>query len=319
MNLKLKKIVKNNVVDYGTPDVPSIGFEKKFKMFSIIKYYKKIFFKKKFLKKEKELNSINNYSTQRNFMPKGYYQKILLKNQNVDRLIKIGKDFKNQCIKNKYKILYDVSHANHLLRLEKSRVLHLKLKYPFNDSRYNSQTLKSNKINNNYNERYSLNLIKSTPDFCPESLKFKKINNFKDFASKLKMKELLRRKSLLKKNITTIGQVNNTSNKNSTILSKNQSENKLEINKVNKLGTETISDDVFDDDEFDKDKTVKQLRTRYNFFHKSNLDIEEINTAYFILLRRMLKNDPGVKFHFDLKGSEKKVNKIKNYYNLHKM
>ena len=44
MNLKLKKIVKNNVVDYGTPDVPSIGFEKKFKMFSIIKYYKKIFF-----------------------------------------------------------------------------------------------------------------------------------------------------------------------------------------------------------------------------------------------------------------------------------
>ena len=33
----------------------------------------------------------------------------------------------------------------------------------------------------------------------------------------------------------------------------------------------------------------------------------------------MLKNDPGVKFHFDLKGSEKKVNKIKNYYNLHKM
>ena len=170
MNLKLKKIVKNNVVDYGTPDAPSMDFEKKFKMFSIVKYYKRIFFKKKFLKKEKQLDTINNFSTQRNFMPKGYYQKILLKNQNVDRLIKIGKDFKNQCIKNKYKILYDVNHANHLLRLEKSRVLHLKLKYPFNESKYNSQTLKSNKINNNYNE--SLNdLIKSAPDFCPENLK----------------------------------------------------------------------------------------------------------------------------------------------------
>ena len=319
MNLKLKKIVKNNVVDYGTPDVPSIGFEKKFKMLSLIKYYKKIFLKKKFLQKDKELNSINNYSTQRNFMPKGYYQKILLKNQNVDRLIKIGKDFKNQCIKNKYKILYNVNNANHLLRLEKSRVLHLKFKYPLTDSRYNSQTLKSNKINDNYNERSNSNLIRSKPDFCPENFKYKKIQNFKDFASKLKMKELLRRKSLLKKNITTFGQVNNTSNKNSIILSINQSENKIEINNVNKLGTETISDDVFDDDEFDKDKTVRQLKRRYNFFHKSNLDIEEINTAYFILLRKMLKNNPGVKFHYDLKESEKKVNKIKNYYKFHKM
>ena len=87
---------------------------------------------------------------------------------------------------------------------------------------------------------------------------------------------------------------------------------------MNKLGTETIYDDVFEDDEFDKDKTIKQLKRRYNFFHKSSLDIEEINSAYFVLLRKMLKNDPGVKFHFDLKESEKKVNKIKNYYNFRK-
>ena len=317
MNLKLKKIVKNNVVDYGTPDIPNLGFEEKFKMLSIIKFYKRIFFKKKFLKKERQLDTINTYSTQRNFMPKGHFQEILLKNHNVNRLIQIGKDFKNKCIKNKYKILYDVNNANHLLRLEKSRILHLRLKYPFNESKYKLQTLKTNKINDNLSARYSLNLFKkSISNLCPDELKYKKINNFKDFASKLKFKELLRKKNLLKKNITINGQINNSSNITGVILNKNKKEN--ETKKESDLATGTVSDDYFEIDEFDKDKTIKQLKKRYNFFHKKSLDIEDINTAYFILLRKMLKNNPGVKFHFDLKESEKIVRKMKNSYNFKK-
>ena len=308
MNLKLKKVVKNNVVDYGTPDLPSLSFEDKFKFFNIIKYYKKNIFKEK-PKPLKHIKSINNFNTQRNLIAKNYYKKILLKNQKTNRLLKIGNNFRNKW-NNKKIILRDINHVNDLFGVGKSQNLNLRIKNPFSDSGYNSQTLKSNIINDDNNRRYNLSIIKSISNIYEDNLKYKKINNFKDFAYKLKCKELLRRKN----NLTT-NQVNSSSNINNIILTKNKNENENELKKVSEYETQTVSD-AFNENEFNGDKAVQKLKKHYNFFCKSYLDIDDINTEYFLILKKILKKNPGVKFRFDLKESEKKILKIKKSYNV---
>ena len=136
----------------------------------------------------KHIESINNFNTQRNFIAKNYYKKILLKNQKTNRLIKIGNNFRNKW-NNKKIILRDINHVNDLFGVGKSQNLNLRIKNPFSDSGYNSQTLKSNIINDDNNRRYNLSIIKSISNIYEDNLKYKKINNFKDFAYKLKCKE----------------------------------------------------------------------------------------------------------------------------------
>ena len=204
----------------------------------------------------------------------------------------------------------DINHVNDLFGVGKSQNLNLRIKNPFSDSGYNSQTLKSNIINDDNNRRYNLSIIKSISNIYEDNLKYKKINNFKDFAYKLKCKELLRRKN----NLTT-NQVNSSSNINNIILTKNKNENENELKKVSEYETQTVSD-AFNENEFNGDKAVQKLKKHYNFFCKSYLDIDDINTEYFLILKKILKKNPGVKFRFDLKESEKKILKIKKSYNV---
>ena len=158
--------------------------------------------------------------------------------------------------------------------------------------------------------RPQTSIIKSTSNIYEDNLKYKKINNFKEFAYKLKCKELLRRKN----NLTT-NQVNSSSNINNIILTKNKNENENELKKVSEYETQTVSD-AFNENEFNGDKAFQKLKKHYNFFCKSYLDIDDINTEYFLILKKILKKNPGVKFRFDLKESEKKILKIKKSYNV---
>ena len=61
---------------------------------------------------------------------------------------------------------------------------------------------------------------------------------------------------------------------------------------------------------------MKQLKTKYHFYHKNKVEIEDINTRYFLMLRNILKNNPGVKLIKDTKESI--VKKIKTRYILRK-
>ena len=80
MNFKLRKVVKNNVVDYGTPDKPKMGFEQKFKMISILKDYEDAFQKKK----RKKINTYYNIRSQST--ANKYYEQIILKRHTIKRL-----------------------------------------------------------------------------------------------------------------------------------------------------------------------------------------------------------------------------------------
>ena len=61
---------------------------------------------------------------------------------------------------------------------------------------------------------------------------------------------------------------------------------------------------------------MEKLKNKNKFFHKRKLDIEDINIRYFTLLRNMLKTNPGVKLHNDIKGSQRKIRimQLNRYY-----
>ena len=312
MNLKLKKVVKNNVVDYGTPDEISKGFEYKFQLLSIIKDYKKFFGKKIDKSPKQKTNPI----TERQSVSKKYYKKILFNNKNIFRLKNLRNNFKKTHIINNENHLYNINHMNDIYRIEKSQKM--QFKSPFIESFYNNKTSesfwKSNKINdkNLFENRFKTNESeKMIYNYNYDYPRYKKFNdiNIKGDYFRLKYKDYIkRRKSQL--DIKKINSFNKNIERPKTDSLKINKEEKRII-KPKEFRDENYSE-YFQSYDFDNYKTIKQLNKKYHFYHSKEIDIEDINTHYFLLLKNMLNNDPGVSLHFDLKESQRKVNKMKN-------
>ena len=316
MNFKLRKVVKSNVVDYGTPDKPKMGFEQKFKMISIMKDYEDAFYKQK----RKQINTYSNKQSQS--MENKYYNEIILKRKSIKRLKTLKNNFKDECFKTNMNFRYNLNHMNDLYRLEKSQNLQLKSTAPFVESAYNSDAFwRTFKINDENSMKFNSNIIKNNSKdnddkkviYDYNNIKYKKINNAKDFINRLKCKDLIRRKISLTNNTNINSYINTTNKKDTFILSSYKTENKpIKI-------MENTTDDssyIFQNEEIDDFQIMNNLKNKYKFFRKKKLDIEDIHTRYFTLLRNMLKTNPGVKLHNDVKESQKKVRRIKlrKYY-----
>ena len=321
MNLKLKKVVKNNVVDYGTQKNESRGFEHKFQIFSIIKDYKDIFSKKSQNNSHKKQRNL--FNTERQSNSNIYYKKILLHKRIMNKLKTIRNKFKSSVIKNNQNNLNNNHNTNHItdiFRLRKSQ--DSKTKSPFYESFYQN-FWQNKKINNEEFKRTNSNLINNISNintnetnYQDDKTKYKKINYIKKYNLKIKHKILLGKKyDQFIKTSSSINFFNNSFKKNSNIvLLKNL---KHDSQKVKSFYNDSEKNqDIFKDYEFDDFKTMQCLKKKYQFFHENKLDLDEINTRYFLLLRNMLKYNPGVKLRRDSKESQRIINKIKNkYYN----
>ena len=317
MNLKLKKVVKNNIVDYGASGGTRRGFEEKFRLYSIIKDYKDIF-ERKSQSSNKKLTD-NKAFTEREYAPNKYYKKILYQNKAISRLKNIRYKFKNLYIKNKAKLVDNFNHTNNNFRLIKS--LNLKRENPFYDS-FRKNFLSLQKVNKEEFKKTSENIIKSISNidldetnFHEYQTKYKKINNIKKLNLSLKKKILLGKKydGLNNPNLS-INFFNNSYRKSKILLLKNK---KDENENAKKNYNETEKDENVFENEFDNDKILKNLKKKYQFFHLNKLDMDEINNRYFLMLRNMLKINPGVKLHNDAKESHRKIRKMKDkYYNM---
>ena len=326
MNLKLKKVVKKNVVDYGTPDPISKGFEYKFQMFTIIKDYKKIF-ETKNGKNPKQKQ--NNVITERHAIANKYFREIIAKHKTINRLKKLRNKFHDAIIKNNENFLYNINHMNDIYRIENSQRLHLIS--PVLDSLYNSKSSSTigrfNQIK--YDDKYDKNNIGINNEVTKTNenekmiydydyIKYKKINTIKNHYFKLKYKDYIRRKtaSLNIKNINSINKEKNYDKGiNEPLKIKNNENEKVKI----KESISQNNSDFFQVSEFNDYKTIKQLKTKYHFYHKDKVEIEDINTRYFLMLRNILKNNPGVKLIKDSKESHRTVRKIKTGYILKKL
>ena len=316
MNFKLRKVVKNNVVDYGAPDKPKMGFEQKFKMILIMKDYNNAFQKKK----RKQINIYGNLRSQS--VVNKYYNEILLKRKTIKRLRTLRNNFKNKCIKTNMNLMYKLNHMNDLYRIEKSKNLQLKLGEPFVDSANNIDSLwRSSKINDESDLKINSKITKINSkenddkkmNYDYNDIKYKKINNAKDFINRLKSKDLIRRKISISNNNNICSFINTSNNKDTFILSSQKTESKPI--KIQENNTDNNSY-FFQNEESDDYQTMKKLKNKYKFFHKEKLDTDDINIRYFSLLRNMLKTNPGVKLHKDKKESQRKVRIMKKnkYY-----
>ena len=314
MKLKLRKVVKNNIVDYGTPDPVSRGFEHKFQMHSLIKDYKKIF--------EKNLSnsprSIHKANTEMQLITNKYYKKILSYNKTIFRLKNLRNEFKNSSVINNEYHLYNINHMNDIYRMEKSQ--NLRYDSPFLDSFYNKNKTsesfwKSNKINDiklfgNENQK---KIYKN------DGLKYKKINNnIKSNYFRLKYKDFItRKKSLIKlKHINSA--VKNTGKININIDPLKKKKIEDEKIRAKEIQSEDYSD-YFIDSDFSQDQTIKFLKNKYNFYHNKNIDMEDINTRYFLMLKNMLNSNPAIKLYNANKESKRKVNLMKKRYVIRKI
>ena len=113
-------------------------------------------------------------------------------------------------------------------------------------------------------------------------------------------------------NIKNINSDNNHSNKRiSPALKIKKNEN--ESTKTKDSKSENYFD-YFQFSDFNDYQTMKELKTKYNFYHSNKLEIEDINTRYFILLRNIIKNNPGIELHKKSKESQIRIKKIKSRY-----
>ena len=325
MNLKLKKVVKKNVVDYGTPDPISKGFEYKFQMFSIIKDYKKIFEKKS---GKSPNQKHNNVITERRSVADKYFREIIAKHKTINRLKNLRNKFHNAIIKNNENFLYNINHMNDIYRIENSQRLHLIS--PVLDSLYNSKSNSTigrfNQIK--YDDKFDKNNIGINNEITKTNenekmiydydyIKYKKINNIKNHYFKLKYKDYVRRKTA-SLNIKNINSINKDKNSDKGIKEPLKIKDLENVKVKIKESRSQNSSDFFQISEFNDYKTMKQLKTKYHFYHKNKVEIEDINTRYFLMLRNILKNNPGVKLIKDTKESQKIVKKIKTRYILRK-
>ena len=120
-------------------------------------------------------------------------------------------------------------------------------------------------------------------------------------------------------NIKNINLINKEKNSdkgiNEPLKIKNNENEKVKI----KESRSQNNSDFFQVSEFNDYKTMKQLKTKYHFYHKDKVEIEDINTRYFLMLRNILKNNPGVKLIKDSKESQKIIRKIKTRHILKKI
>ena len=301
MNLKLRKVVKNNIVDYGTPDKERMGFEQKFQMYTILKDYHNIF--------------------ERQTPTNKYYTKILFHKKEIKRLSSLKNNFKTTRVKNNDNRLYCVNHMNDVYRLGKRE--NLKFKASFSKRFSNLESFnKLSFINDDKTGKNMDILIKNKNEeekkviYDYNHFNFKKINvnKLKSHSLKLAYINFIRRKNS-QLDSSSLNQNDNFSSQNicNSLINTNQ------LNETTKIKDKDENTDIFINDEFNEYKTMRELKNKYKFYHNRKIDIEDINTRYLFMLRNMFKTNPDIKLHNISKESNRKVLKIKNRYYLRKV
>ena len=205
MNLKLKKVVKENVVDYGTPDPINRGFEQKFQMYTIVKDFKRVF--KKQLSKSPNLK-YNIPNTERHHLENNHYKKIFSKYKIENPLENLRDKFKNIHFKSNENLLPNINNPNDINLVENSQKL--QISSPFMDSiGSNIFTSTNSKTNENNDDKkgkkINLKLINNITKSNEENkiihgydyIKYKQINNMRNHFFKLKYRDYIKRKIVL--------------------------------------------------------------------------------------------------------------------------
>ena len=325
MNLKLKKVVKENVVDYGTPDPINRGFEQKFQMYSIVKDYKRVF--KKQLSKSPNLK-YNIQNTERHNLENKYYKKIFSKYKIENPLENLRDKFKNIHFKSNENLLPNINNPNDNNLVENNQKL--QISSPFMDSfGSNIFTSTNSKTNENNDDKkgkkINLKLINNITKSNEENkiihdydyIKYKQINNMRNHFFKLKYRDYIKRKIVLHdtKNKTNNNFFDKT-NLDSLKIKKNE-ESKMKLKESSPSPNK--NSEYFSNDKFSNAKTMKLLKTKYNFYQPDKINMFDINNQYFGMIKKVLNNSPEIKLYKNIKESQKRINKIKTRYVLRRI
>jgi hypothetical protein len=325
MNLKLKKVVKENVVDYGTPDPINRGFEQKFQMYTIVKDFKRVF--KKQLSKSPKLK-YNIPNTEKHHLENKYYKKIFSKYKIENPLENLRDKFKNIHFKSNENLLPNINNPNDINLVENSQKL--QISSPFMDSiGSNIFTSTNSKTNENNDDKkgkkINLKLINNITKSNEENkiihdydyIKYKQINNMRNHFFKLKYRDYIKRKIVLHdtKNKTNNNFFDKT-NLDSLKIKKNE-ESKMKL----KESSPSLNNnsEYFSNDKFSNAKTMKLLKTKYNFYQPDKINMFDINNQYFGMIKKVLNNSPEIKLYKNIKESQKRINKIKTRYVLRRI
>ena len=325
MNLKLKKVVKENVVDYGTPDPINRGFEQKFQMYTIVKDFKRVF--KKQLSKSPNLK-YNFQNTEKHHLENKYYKKIFSKYKIENPLENLRDKFKNIHFKSNENLLPNINNPNDINLVENSQKL--QISSPFMDSiGSNIFTSTNSKTNENNDDKkgkkINLKLINNITKSNEENkiihdydyIKYKQINNMRNHFFKLKYRDYIKRKIVLHdtKNKTNNNFFDKT-NLDSLKIKKNE-ESKMKLKESNP--SPKNNSQYFSNDKFSNAKTMKLLKTKYNFYQPDKINMFDINNQYFGMIKKVLNNSPEIKLYKNIKESQKRINKIKTRYVLRRI
>lgn len=325
MNLKLKKVVKENVVDYGTPDPINRGFEQKFQMYTIVKDFKRVF--KKQLSKSPNLK-YNFQNTEKHHLENKYYKKIFSKYKIENPLENLRDKFKNIHFKSNENLLPNINNPNDINLVENSQKL--QISSPFIDSiGSNIFTSTNSKTNENNDDKkgkkINLKLINNITKSNEENkiihdydyIKYKQINNMRNHFFKLKYRDYIKRKMVLHdtKNKTNNNFFDKT-NLDSLKIKKNE-ESKMKLKESNP--SPKNNSQYFSNDKFSNAKTMKLLKTKYNFYQPDKINMFDINNQYFGMIKKVLNNSPEIKLYKNIKESQKRINKIKTRYVLRRI
>ena len=325
MNLKLKKVVKENVVDYGTPDPIIRGFEQKFQMYTIVKDFKRVF--KKQLSKSPNLK-YNFQNTEKHHLENKYYKKIFSKYKIENPLENLRDKFKNIHFKSNENLLPNINNPNDINLVENSQKL--QISSPFIDSiGSNIFTSTNSKTNENNDDKkgkkINLKLINNITKSNEENkiihdydyIKYKQINNMRNHFFKLKYRDYIKRKMVLHdtKNKTNNNFFDKT-NLDSLKIKKNE-ESKMKLKESNP--SPKNNSQYFSNDKFSNAKTMKLLKTKYNFYQPDKINMFDINNQYFGMIKKVLNNSPEIKLYKNIKESQKRINKIKTRYVLRRI
>ena len=327
MNLKLKKVDKETVVDYGTPEPSPRLFEQKFQMYIIVKDFKRIFKKK--LSKSPNLNN-NSPNTERNSLENRYYKNIFSKYKLANPLETLKEKFKNMFIKSNENLLPSINHPSYINSDESNQNLYYSS--PFMESIGNNlltpTNFKTNVINNDKKEKkINLKLINNISKTNEEKknniydydyIKYKKINKMRNHHFKLKYRDYIKRKIALYdlKNNTSNNNNFNKTNFDSLKIQKNK---EMKLKSIENSPSQKNNSDYFSNFKFNDFNTMKHLKTKNNFFQPNKINMFDINNQYFHFVKKILNKSPVIKLHNNIKESQKKINNMKTRYILRRI
>ena len=294
-------------------------------MYTIVKDFKRVF--KKQLSKSPNLK-YNIPNTERHHLENKHYKKIFSKYKIENPLENLRDKFKNIHFKSNENLLPNINNPNDINLVENSQKL--QISSPFMDSiGSNIFTSTNSKTNENNDDKkgkkINLKLINNITKSNEENkiihdydyIKYKQINNMRNHFFKLKYRDYIKRKMVLHdtKNKTNNNFFDKT-NLDSLKIKKNE-ESKMKLKESNP--SPKNNSQYFSNDKFSNAKTMKLLKTKYNFYQPDKINMFDINNQYFGMIKKVLNNSPEIKLYKNIKESQKRINKIKTRYVLRRI